>query len=101
MMKIGSSPIPCHKRSSATKTNFFIINFVTILASSLIYDDSFSSLKISETSQNLVHEWCGGEVKLTWQHFRDDLNPMWQHFSDSLIRHQIFNDLAGPYGGLI
>jgi len=26
---------------------------------------------------------------------------MWQHFSDSLIRHQIFNDLAGPYGGLI
>jgi len=26
---------------------------------------------------------------------------MWQYFRDGLFRHQILNDLAGPYGGLI
>ena len=41
--KIGSSPIPCHKRSSATKTYFFVINLVTIILSSLICDAHFSS----------------------------------------------------------
>ena len=40
-------------------------------------------------------------MKLMWQHYRDDFDLMWQHFRDDLIRHQIFSDLAGPYGGLI
>ena len=53
--KIDWSPIPCHKRSSATKTYFFAINLMTIILSSLIYNTGFSSLKIYETSQNLVH----------------------------------------------
>jgi hypothetical protein len=66
--KFGSSPIPCHKRSSATKTYFLVLNFRTILASSLIYDDSFSLLKISKTSQILVHGWCGSDVAaLSWR----------------------------------
>ena len=41
--KIGSSPIPCHKRSSTTKTYFFIVNLMTIILSSLIYDAHLSS----------------------------------------------------------
>ena len=41
--KIGSSPIPCHKRSSAMKTYFFIINLMKIILSSLICDAHFSS----------------------------------------------------------
>jgi hypothetical protein len=56
MMKIRLLSIPCNKRYSMTKLHFFIINFVMILLSSLIYDDSFSSLKIYKMSQNLVSE---------------------------------------------
>ena len=40
--KITSSPIPCNKKSSTTKTSFFVINFMTIILSSLIYDAHFS-----------------------------------------------------------
>ena len=41
--KIPSSPIPCNKRSSVTKTCFFVINLMTIILSSLICDTHFSS----------------------------------------------------------
>ena len=41
--KIASSPIPCNKRSSAMKTAFFVIDFMTIILSSLICDAHFLS----------------------------------------------------------
>ena len=41
--KISSSPIPCHKRSFAMKTFFFVINLMMIILSSLICDAHFLS----------------------------------------------------------
>ena len=48
--KIGSSPIPCHKRSSAMKTYFFVINLMTIILSSLICDAIFCHNQYKKTS---------------------------------------------------
>ena len=56
MTKIGSLPIPCHKRSSATKIYFFVINLVTIILSSLICDAHFCHNQYQKTSQNHMLE---------------------------------------------
>ena len=83
VMKIDSSPIPCHKKSSATKTYFFVINLMTIILSSLNYGTDFSSLKIyknvTKSCTQMMWQWCGDDMAAF----------LWQ----ILVRHKIFYSL--------
>ena len=86
--KIDWSPIPCHKRSSATKTYFFIINLMTIILLSLNYDTNFSSLKIykniTKSCTQMMWQWRGADMAAF----------LWQ----ILVRHKIFYSLFfSPY----
>ena len=83
VMKIDLSPIPCHKKSSATKTYFFVINLMTIILSSPNYDTDFSSLKIyknvTKSCTQMMWQWCGDDMAAF----------LWQ----ILVRHKIFYSL--------